>query len=214
MDIRGFLEGFNFNLKRFDEDSGQEDNSNNDSQDDVGQDDNNDNDDNDQNDKSDKLDKLQKRLNKLENENNKLKKKEKEREKEKLSEEEKLEVEKQELEEQKKALEVEKKETYLSKQVAETVGQLDHNSKLNDLANFIKVSAETDKDEIDNQINKLKNLEQSIRDQVIKELEEGGSILDTRGGSDDKEGSFAKNLAKKSKKNIEKAKKAQEHYFG
>ena len=174
------------------------------------------------NDELSKVDKLEEKLESIEDEYEKeldkyrnkvghLEKELKEQKKEKMSEEEQLEAEREELEEEKAKLEREKLETYRSKQIADTVSDLDYNSKLSELSDFIDVTADTEQKQIDKQVEKLKNLEQSIREQTIEELQEGGSIINSKGSSEDEKGSLGKKLAKGN--DDSEAAQAQEEYF-
>lgn len=140
--------------------------------------------------------KLQKQLDKLQEEN--------------MSEEEKLKKRQQELEQRERELKVKELEATKAAQVAEK--ELDKR-----LAKFIDVNADMSEDDVVSQVEELKSIQNALREEVIDEFKNKGSIINSggdRGGyGSNKAGLFGKELAKQSNKTYEQAEEAQKHYF-
>jgi Spy/CpxP family protein refolding chaperone len=148
----------------------------------------------------------QKELDRYRNEKGKLKKRLEEIENESLSEEERLQKEKEKLESERKQLQVDKLETYKSKKIAEAKANLDYKSQLEKFGDFINITADTEKSAIDEAVDTLKSLEQSIRDNLLEELQDGGSIINSRKGDKGK-----KKVSSAVQKVVDKKKKQKEN---
>jgi septal ring factor EnvC (AmiA/AmiB activator) len=166
-----------------------------------------------------KLDNLKKEnkkeLDRYRNKVGKLEKKLKEMEQETMSEEEKLEAKQKELQEKESKLRKKELRAHKAEKVAE--------SELNkELAEFIdidqmhQVKPELTEADVEERIESMKAAQDAIKDAVIKELQEGSSILEgINGGSKKKgKGGFGKKLAQSGTETDADAVEAQKHYFG
>lgn len=194
------------------DDSGGEDDNNNNN--------NNNNDDgNDDSDNDSAIEKLQKQIEEMKKNHKSeldkyrtkvghLNKKIEEMEQENMTEEEKLEAEKQKLEDEKQQLKLDRLDARKEKQVAKK--KLDER-----LAEYIQINSDMTEAEVEIAVDELKTVEDAIRDDIIKELEKNGSIVDSGGDNDNsKAGSLGKELAGMSKATNESAQEGQKHYFG
>jgi hypothetical protein len=152
----------------------------------------------------------QKELDKYRNEKGHLKKELEKLKQEGMSEEEKLEQERQQLEEEKRQLKVDRLNAHKAAQVAEQ--GLDKR-----LAEYIDVDAEMSREQVTSAIEDLKNVQSAMREEIINELRENGSVINSGGnrdnGGQNKKSSFGKELAEKNSKNTTSAAEGQKHYF-
>lgn len=154
-------------------------------------------------------------LDRYRNKVGKLEKKLKKMEQETMSEEEKLEAKEHEL--QDKENELRKKELRAHK--AEKVAESELNKELAefiDVDQMHQVNPELAEADVEERIESMKAAQDAIKDAIIKELQEGGSVLDgINGGSKNKgKGGFGKKLAQSGTETDADAEKAQSHYFG
>lgn len=152
----------------------------------------------------------QKELDKYRNEKGHLKKELEKLKQEGMSEEEKLEQERQQLEEEKRQLKVDRLDAHKAAQVAEQ--GLDKR-----LAEYIDVDAEMSREQVTSAIEELKNVQSAMREEIINELRENGSVINSGGnrdnGGQNKKSSFGKELAQKTSKSTTSAAEGQKHYF-
>ncbi|MCG8514553.1 MAG: hypothetical protein MI740_10455 [Halanaerobiales bacterium] len=157
-----------------------------------------------------------KELDRYRNEVGKLKKQLKTAEEKGMSEEEKLEAQRKDLEKKEKQLKVKELIAYKAQKVAEM--ELDKR-----LAEGIKVeqlhlsNPELSEADIDTAIQELKTVQDAMKEEVINELQENGTVLNGFGGEKDKNSGkdlLGKKLAEFDNKNNKGAIDAQDHYFG
>ena len=148
----------------------------------------------------------QKELDRYRNQVGTLKKKNKKLEQQSMTEEEKLEARERELAEKEQELQLKELDAHRKGQIAEQ--GLDKR-----LAEFIQVDAQMSEEDIVGQVEALKNIQTALRDEVIEEMKQNGTVISTGNRKNNKGGSIGAQLAKDKTKAQTGAIKGQKHYF-
>ena len=151
----------------------------------------------------------QRELDRYRNEVGKLKKQLEEMRQQGMSEEEKLAAKQQELEQKEKELKVKQLEAHASSFAAKK--GLDMR-----FLKYINILPDMGEQDVEAAVLEIKSLQDALKDEVIKDLQKGGTVLNSFAGlnSTDKGGTFGKQVASLSRQGEETVQRGIEHYFG
>ena len=151
----------------------------------------------------------QRELDRYRNEVGKLKKQLEEMRQRGMSEEEKLAAKQQELEQKEKELKVKQLEAHANSFAAKK--GLDMR-----FLKYINILPDMSEQDIEAAVLEIKSLQDALKDEVVKELQKGGTVLNSFAGlnSADKGGTFGKQVASLSRQSEETVQRGVKYYFG
>lgn len=151
----------------------------------------------------------QRELDRYRNEVGKLKKQLEEMRQQGMSEEEKLAAKQQELEQKEKELKVKQLEAHASSFAAKK--GLDMR-----FLKYINIIPDMSEQDVEAAVLEIKSLQDALKDEVIKDLQKGGTVLNSFAGlnSNDKGGTFGKQVASLSRQGEQAVERGVKHYFG
>lgn len=123
-----------------------------------------------------------------------------------LSEEEKLDRQKKQLEEKERELNTK----VLNAHKAEQVAKIGLDKRLSE---WIGISPDMSEDDVNSKVNELKAVQEALREEVISELQENGTVISTTGGKEKKGISIGSKLAQQANKSFKTVADSQKIYF-